>query len=120
MAKRILVVEDNYAMLNAIIRHLDEGGYHIVGYANNGKDAIDKYKELLPDAVTLDLVMPLLDGIEAARQIKRFDPWAKIVVCSSVGEKTVIKKAFLAGADEFVPKPIISQILLAALKRLTS
>ena len=81
-------------------------GWDVVGEASNGQEAIDRYRQLRPDAVTLDLVMPEHDGLHALHGIMEFDPEAKVLVVSALEQRDVLKDAFKAGAADFVVKTL--------------
>jgi two-component system chemotaxis response regulator CheY len=103
---RTLLVADDTLIIRQIIKDLaTSAGWTVVGEAGNGQEAIDQYRQLRPDAVTLDLVMPEHDGLHALRGIMEFDPEAKILVVSALEQRGVLKDAFKAGAADFVPKP---------------
>ena len=95
-------------------------GWEVVGEAANGQEAIDRYRELRPDAVTLDLVMPEHDGLHALHGIMEFDPQAKVLVVSALEQRGVLKDAFKAGATDFVSKPFDKNSLQATLQQLFS
>jgi two-component system chemotaxis response regulator CheY len=106
-----------------IIRHIIKdialsAGWEVVGEAGNGQEAIERYRELRPDAVTLDLVMPGHDGLHALRGIMEFDSGAKVVVVSALEQRGAIKDAIKAGASDFVAKPFDKRSLQATLDQL--
>jgi len=105
MAKTLLVADDAAIIREKIKEVARKAGWQIVGEANNGKAAVEKYAELRPMLVTVDLVMPEYDGIYALREIMALDPNAKVVVISALGQKSVLKDAFKLGAADFVVKP---------------
>ena len=117
--KKILVVEDARYM-SETIELLLEDSYEIVGVAVNGREAISKYKELKPDLVTMDLVMEEMDGIQAIREIKRYDPNALILVISALGSPEQMEEAMEAGADEYLWKPFTVKIIQEAVEKLLS
>jgi two-component system chemotaxis response regulator CheY len=84
---------------------LSKNGFDVVGEAQNGAEAVDKYKSLNPDLVTMDMVMPEMDGISAVRQIISHDPNAKIIMCTSMGQQALVVEAIQAGAKSFITKP---------------
>lgn len=84
----------------------------MVGQAIDGEEAVQKYQELLPDCVTLDIVMPKMDGIEALKQIKAIDPAAVVVMVSSAGTKDKVTEALLKGAKNFIVKPFEEEKVL--------
>src|SRR5690625_7370059 len=76
--------------------------YEVIGEAQNGQEAVERYKELRPDIVTMDITMPVMDGLEATKQIISFDPEAKIIVCSAMGQQKIVVKAIENGAKDFI------------------
>jgi two-component system, chemotaxis family, chemotaxis protein CheY len=103
---KVLVVDDALFMRSMIKDILKNSGkYDIVGEATNGQEAIDRFKELLPDIVTMDIVMPIKDGIEATREILRHDPKARVVMCSALGQEPLVIESIAAGAKDFIIKP---------------
>lgn len=105
MGKKILVVDDATFMRSVLTNIFRKNGYKEVFEAVNGKDGLLKYKEIKPDLVTLDITMPEMDGLEAAREIKKHDPNAKILMCSAMGQKDFVVDAIQAGAQDFIVKP---------------
>jgi len=111
---RILIVEDA-AYVRELFRHtLTSHNYDIAGEASNGAEAVDKYRALKPDAVIMDLLMPVMDGITATKQIMDFDPKARIVVVSALMGPGIREDALRAGAVDFVAKPFGMDRLLRA------
>ncbi len=109
---RILIVEDA-AYVRELYRHaLTTHDYDIAGEASNGAEAVDKYRALRPDAVIMDLLMPVMDGITATKRIIEFDPQAKVVVVSAIMGREAKEDAIRAGAIEFVYKPFDMDKLL--------
>ncbi|MBM7555816.1 response regulator [Halanaerobacter jeridensis] len=106
MAKEILITDDANFMRTMLAKIVEDNGYEVVGKAENGEDAIQQYKELEPDLVTMDITMPGMDGIEATKEIIDYDPDARIVVCSAMGQKPMVLEAIEAGAKDFIVKPI--------------
>ncbi|MHB8140836.1 MAG: response regulator [Vulcanimicrobiaceae bacterium] len=105
MSKKILIVDDAVVMRMMIKGILAKNGFDVVGEAQNGVEAVDKYKQLQPDLVTMDMVMPEMDGITAVRQIMAVDPNAKIIMCTSMGQQALVVEAIQAGAKSFITKP---------------
>lgn len=116
--KKVLVADDAAFMRTSLKLMLEKNGYKIVAEAENGKVAIDKYKEVTPDIVTMDITMPVCDGIEAVRKIKEYDKNAKIIMISSMGQECFVKEAVLAGAKGFIVKPFKEESVLEAIKKL--
>lgn len=103
--KRVLVCDDSKFMRLHIRRILEKVGYHEIYEAENGSVALEKYEEVSPDMVFMDIVMPEKDGVSAVREIMEYDHNAKIVMCSAMGQKPFIVDAIKAGAKEFIVKP---------------
>ena len=97
-------------------RILERGGFEVVGEAETGTEAVEKYKTLRPDVVTMDIVMRDLGGIDAVRQIKQFDARARILMCSALAQPSLVAEAMAAGASDFVMKPFQASHLLEALQ----
>jgi two-component system chemotaxis response regulator CheY len=102
---RVLVVDDAIFMRRMISDILVESGMEIVGEAETGVKAIERYKELRPDLVTMDIIMPEMNGIDAVRKIIEQDAQAKIVMCSALGQQALVQDAIAAGAKDFLIKP---------------
>lgn len=105
MSKRIMIVDDAAFMRMMIKNILIEAGYEIVAEAENGKQAVEKYNELKPDLVTMDITMPEMDGISAVREILKVDGKANIIMCSAMGQQAMVIEAIQAGAKDFIVKP---------------
>ncbi len=106
MNYKVLVVDDALFMRSMIKDILKNSGkYDIVGEATNGQEAVERFKELLPDIVTMDIVMPIKDGIEATREILQHDPKARVVMCSALGQEPLVIESIAAGAKDFIVKP---------------
>lgn len=117
MAKRVLVVDDSVFMRDIIKDIFAAGGFSVVGEASNGVEAVEKFKELKPDLVTMDLVMPYRNGIDATREILRGDDRALVVMCSALGQETMVMEAIEAGAVDFIVKPPRAEDVLAVVKK---
>ncbi len=118
MAKRLLVVDDS-AMIRAIIcGAASQAGWIVVGEAENGQEAINRYEELRPDAMTLDLVMPEFDGRHALRRVRELDPEAKVVVVSALQRHDIIQQTAALGAVDFLVKPFDKRALIRTLNKL--
>lgn len=117
MAKRVLVVDDSVFMRDIIKDIFAAGGLSVVGEAGNGVEAVEKFKELKPDLVTMDLVMPYRNGIDATREILRSDSKALVVMCSALGQETMVMEAIEAGAADFIVKPPRAEDVLAVVRK---
>jgi len=117
---KILVVDDAVFMRRMIGDILRKEGYEIGGEAENGKDAIEKYQQLKPDLVTMDIVMPKIDdidGIGAVKEIMKIDPKAKVLMVSAMGQHALVVEAIQAGAKDFVTKPFQPSRVIEAVRR---
>ena len=117
MAVRVLVVDDAAFMRMMVKDILTKNGYEVVGEAENGMKALEKYQELKPDLTTMDITMPEMDGISAVKEIKKVDPNAKIVMCSAMGQQAMVIEAIQAGARDFIVKPIQPDRVLEAVRK---
>jgi two-component system chemotaxis response regulator CheY len=113
----VLICDDAVFMRTMISDILEESGYEIVGQAETGVQAIERYKSLRPDLVTMDIVMPDMGGIDAVREITSFDANAKILMCSAMGQQALVVEAIQAGAKDFVVKPFQPSRVLEAVQR---
>lgn len=117
MGKSVLVVDDAAFMRMMIKDILTKNGYQVVGEAENGAVAVEKFKELKPDLVTMDITMPEMDGIAAVREIRKIEPNAKIIMCSAMGQQAMVIDAIQAGAKDFVVKPFQPERVLEAVNK---
>jgi two-component system, chemotaxis family, chemotaxis protein CheY len=120
MTGKVLIVDDAPFMRLLIRDAVQSAGYSVVGEAENGEEAIRKYLELRPDVVTMDLVMPLVSGIEGLKAIIKHDPKAKVIVISALDQKTELKEAITAGAFDFIVKPFEAERVTSAIRRATA
>ncbi len=118
MARRLLVIDDALIIREIIKDAVTAAGWDIAGEAANGQEAIERYEELQPDAVTLDLVMPEYDGLHALQGILQLDPDAKVVVVSALDQKNILRQAFRIGATDFIVKPFDNDALVQTLEAL--
>ncbi len=116
--KKILIVDDAAFMRAALRQMLIKNGYEIVGEAENGNDAFEKYKTLMPDIVTMDITMPECTGIEALKMIKKFDKEAKVIMISAMGQEGMVIDSVLAGARSFIVKPFVESKVIEALSQI--
>lgn len=116
--KKVLVVDDAEFMRFSLKTMLDKNGFEVVGEAENGIRAIDMYKNLKPDLVTMDITMPDMGGIEAVKEIIKIDNSAKIVMVSALGQESKVMEAIIAGAKGFIVKPFKEDKLVDALAKI--
>lgn len=114
MGYRILLVDDALVIRLMLTKILTSAGYSIAGEAGDGLEAVEKYKKLKPDLVTMDLTMPKMSGIDAVRAIKAYDPAARIIMCSAMGQESMVREAIEAGALSYIIKPFNREKVLAA------
>ena len=116
----VLIVDDALFM-RTMIRDIltNTGRFDVVGEASNGREAVEKYEQLKPELVTMDIVMPELDGIEATRAILKKDPQATIVMCSALGQEALVIESIAAGARDFIVKPFTPEKVIRVVDGLT-
>lgn len=117
MNQTVLVCDDAIFMRTMISDILSQAGFEVVGEAESGVQAVEKYRALKPDLVTMDIVMPDMGGIEAVREICKSHPDAKILMCSAMGQQALVVEAIQAGAKDFVVKPFQPSRVLEAVQR---
>jgi two-component system chemotaxis response regulator CheY len=117
MSHTVLVCDDAVFMRTLIGDILTQAGFEVVGEAETGIQAVDRYRELKPDLVTMDIVMPGMGGIDAVREIIKADPDAKVLMCSAMGQQALVVEAIQAGAKDFVVKPFQPSRVLEAVQR---
>ncbi|MEH7882762.1 response regulator [Bacillus sp. JJ1609] len=120
MAKRILVVDDAAFMRMMIKDILSKNGFEVVAEAADGMQALEKYKELQPDLVTMDITMPEMDGITSLKEIKKVNPNAKVIMCSAMGQQAMVIDAIQAGAKDFIVKPFQADRVIEAISKALS
>ncbi|MBR6329237.1 MAG: response regulator [Lachnospiraceae bacterium] len=117
MAKNILICDDAAFMRMMIKDILTKNGYNVVGEAENGAKAVEKYNELKPDLVLMDITMPEMDGIQALKKIKEGDSGAMVIMCSAMGQQAMVIEAIQGGAKDFIVKPFQAERVLEAVKK---
>lgn len=113
----VLIVDDAAFMRMMIKDILSKNGLEVAGEAENGQIAVDKFKELKPDLVTMDITMPEMDGIAALKQILSTDGKAKVVMCSAMGQQQMVIEAIQAGAKDFIVKPFKPERVIEAITK---
>jgi two-component system chemotaxis response regulator CheY len=117
MSKRVLIVDDAIFMRMKLKDILESNGYEVVAEAQNGAEAIEKFKSERPDLVTMDITMPEMDGIEALRGIRAIDSQAKVVMCSAMGQQAMVMESIQSGAVDFIVKPFDSDRVIQSLNK---
>ena len=113
----IMVVDDAAFMRVSLIKIIQKAGHRIIDEAENGQEAVIKYKEIEPDLVTMDITMPKMDGLEAVKKITEYDSNANIIMCSAMGQKALVIETIDAGARDFILKPFNERFVLKAINR---
>ncbi len=111
----VLIVDDSKFMRMAIKKILLQEGLEVIGEAEEDSEAVTKYKELKPDLVTMDIIMPIESGLEAVKSICEYDPQARIIMVSAMGQESVVEESLKLGAKGFVIKPIKKENLMEAI-----
>lgn len=117
MAKNILICDDAAFMRMMIKDILTKNGYNIAGEAENGAKAVEKYAELKPDLVLMDITMPEMDGIEALKKIKASDANASVIMCSAMGQQAMVIECIQSGAKDFIVKPFQADRVIEAVQK---
>ncbi|MCT4607549.1 MAG: response regulator [Marinisporobacter sp.] len=120
MMPKILVVDDAAFMRMSLKMMLKRNGFEVVGEAENGVEAIQKYKKLQPDLVTMDITMPEMQGLDALKAIKDYDSEAKVVMITAMGQERMIKESIMYGAKSFIVKPFNEKDVVKALANILS
>ena len=117
MAKNILICDDAAFMRMMIKDILTKNGYNVIGEAEYGAKGVEKYNELKPDLVLMDITMPEMDGIAALKAIKANDPGASVIMCSAMGQQAMVIESIQSGAKDFIVKPFQADRVIEAVKK---
>lgn len=117
MTRRVLICDDALFMRTMLAEIMEQAGFDVAGQAGTGAEAVQLYRELQPDLVTMDIVMPDMSGIDAVKAIVDEFPDAKVVICSAMGQQALVIEAIQAGARDFVVKPFQPARVLEAVRR---
>ena len=118
MSHTVLVCDDAIFMRTMISDILTQAGFEIVGEAETGLQAVEKFRQLKPDLVTMDITMPEMDGLSALKEIRSYDPKAKVIMLTALGQESVVLEAVKSGARDFVVKPFERERILGAIAKL--
>lgn len=120
MAGRNILIVDDAAFMRMMIKDiLSKNGYNVVGEAENGAKAVEKFSELNPDLVIMDITMPEMDGIAAVKAIRGIDSNANIIMCSAMGQQAMVIESIQAGAKDFIVKPFQAERVIEAVSKVT-
>lgn len=114
---KIILVDDLSFMRDVIKNMVEKEDIIIIGEAGNGEEAVKLYTKLSPDVVLMDITMPVMDGLESLRQIKEYDPRAKVIMCSALGQQRYIIKSIQLGARDFIIKPFQPERIISAITK---
>ncbi|MFS0863864.1 response regulator [Fredinandcohnia sp. 179-A 10B2 NHS] len=114
---RILIVDDAKFMRLTLKNILVKANHEVIAEAENGKEAVQKFNELKPDIVTMDVTMPEMNGLDALKAIKESDPQAKVIMCSAMGQQKMVVEAISAGAKDYIVKPFDDSKVIDAINR---
>ena len=113
---KVLVIDDSPFIFKAVRKALEPNGYDIVGHGENGKLGLELYLQHRPDVITLDVTMPVMDGLETAKALFQINPSVKIIMLSAMGDEDLITAAKAIGVKRFLSKPFKAEELLNAIK----
>lgn len=116
--KKVLIVDDAAFMRISIKNVITKHGFEVIGEAENGAVGVQKYQELMPDIVTLDITMPEMSGLDALKLIMKFNPKANVIMVSALGQEAMVREAVLSGAKGFIVKPFKEEVIISALSKL--
>jgi len=117
VSNKVMLVDDAAFMRMMLKDILSNNGYQVVGEAENGAIAVDKYMELKPDITVMDITMPEMDGLSAVKEIRSRDPQAKIIMCSAMGQQAMVIEAIQSGAKDFIVKPFQADRVIEAISK---
>lgn len=120
MTAKILIIDDTKFMREVLKNIFLSSGYEVVAEGSDGSEAVQLYKMYKPDLVTMDITMPEMDGISALLEIKKYDPKAKVIMCSVMGQKSYVIASIIAGAKDFIVKPIHKERVLETIDKVLS
>lgn len=118
MGRKIMIVDDAMFMRKMLKDILTKAGYEVVAEGGDGGEAFEKYKEFSPDLVTMDITMPNVNGIEGVKKIMAFDPHAKVLMCSAMGQESMVIDSVKAGAKGFLVKPFVPEKVIFEVQKL--
>lgn len=117
MIKKVLIVDDALFIRNALKMMLENNGFEVVAVAANGVEGLNKYQELQPDIVTMDITMPIMDGIQALREIMKLNRSANVIMISAMGQESAVRESVVAGAKSFIVKPFKEEQVIKTLNK---
>ncbi len=113
-----VLIADDAAFMRMMLRNiLTDAGYEVTGEAEDGEEAVSRYLELRPDLTTMDITMPGMNGLDALKAIRAEDPEARVIMCSAMGQKSMVVESFSAGARDFIVKPFQADRVVSAMEK---
>lgn len=116
--KTVMIVDDALFMRKTIKKMFERAGYEVVAEAENGKEALDKYMTKKPDVITMDIAMPVMDGLLSLKEILKIDETANVLMVSAIGQEELVGEALSCGAKGFIVKPFTEELLMSAVDQL--
>jgi len=116
--KTVMIVDDALFMRKTIKKMFERAGYEVVAEAENGKEAFDKYMTKKPDVITMDIAMPVMDGLLSLKEILKIDETANVLMVSAIGQEELVGEALACGAKGFIVKPFTEELLMSAVDQL--
>ena len=114
-----ILIADDLQFIKLVLRDLvEKAGFRVVGEASNGEEAVELFQDKRPDVVLMDITMPKMDGLTALKKILKIDPGANIIMCSALGQQTLIVQALQMGAKDFVVKPFRPERVINSIKKI--
>ncbi len=117
MGNSVMLVDDAAFMRMMLKDILTNNGYQVIGEAENGAVAVEKYMELKPDITVMDITMPEMDGLQAVKEIRIKDPQARVIMCSAMGQQAMVIEAIQSGAKDFIVKPFQAERVIEAISK---
>lgn len=113
-----ILIADDLTFIKLVLRELvEKAGFHVVGEASDGEEAVQMYQETHPDLVLMDITMPKMDGLTALQRIMQIDPAARVILCSALGQQQLMVQAMRLGAKDFIVKPFRPERVLQSIKK---
>ena len=116
---KILITDDAIFMRGILKKIIKDTPHEVIGEASNGLECIEKYKELQPDLVIVDITMPEMDGLQALKELKKIDKSVKVIMCSAMGQQMMVMEAIQSGALDFIVKPFQPDRIIDAIHRVS-
>jgi two-component system, chemotaxis family, chemotaxis protein CheY len=113
----VVIVDDTVFMRATLKKVLSDAGFQVVGEAENGQVGVERYQELHPDVIMLDITMPIMDGLAALQEIKKINPDAAVIMCTALGQERIVMQALEYGAKDYIIKPFKPEKVVEAVQK---